>query len=1197
MKSKRRSSSSARGLAKKVKPGKNNNKKQNKNGPLIVGVGASAGGLQAFTELLEHLKRDAGLSLVLLQHLAPEHESALSELLGRATEMPVTEAAEGVRMQHNHVYVIPPDCDMEVRRGALHLVPRAGKRPHMAIDHFFTSLAEDQGNRAIGVIFSGTASDGTLGLKAIKASGGITFAQDPVDAAHGEMPRNAIEAGCVDSVLPIKEIAKELMRLAQDPYLQMPPQEEGLEDGPKGEGELRKVHQTLRTVTGVDFTHYKPSTIRRRIRRRMTLLKVATLKRYTQLLTENRSEVEALFRDVLIHVTSFFRDPEAFDALKTTVFPSLVKERPAETPIRIWVAGCSTGEEVYSLAISLLEFLSDAYSAQNIQIFATDVNEDSLQKARQGEYPEGIAADVSQERLRRFFVKVPHGFRLNKAVRDACVFARHDIAKDPPFSHLDLITCRNLLIYLGPVLQKRVLPVFHYALNPSGYLLLGSSETIGSYAEYFTLLDKKHKIYTAKPGSRPSLIDFGGRPYFNAGPSRAQGQADVGPGFDLQKEADHILLNRFTPPGVIMNEDFQILHFRGKTGRYLEPPPGQATLNLAKMAREGLAVDLRAAVQEAKKHGHPVRRSGVRIKRNEQTVDVNLDVVPIKPSGAAAPYFLVLFEDASPDAPLSRKDAGSHLQTGALPTARREVARLRDELAENKNTLLSTVEDLEASNEEVRSANEEILSSNEELQSTNEELETAKEELQSANEELTTLNEELQNRNNELSSVNNDLVNLLATVNIPIVMVGHDLRIRRFTPSTENLLNLIPSDKGRPLSNIKLNFELPGFEQMVANSIDEVSAREMDIQDHKGHWYSMRISPYKTMENKIEGAVISWVEITGIKEALDETTRRYRFLFEKNLAGIFYARDGRILDCNDTFAHILGYSSREEALQEKNLDLHLTPGEQDDIYKRLEKEKNFDNEQIAIKRKDGSQAWVITSASLVEDGAAAGIAIDVTRRVQAEQELSKLTKYLMKDADDRRRELARELHDQIGSRLAGLAATVAALRRAKGMGEKISKGLEECQEIVRDCSTEVRTVSYLQHPLVIEEMGLAAAVEWYAEEFSRRSGIKVSAKVTDTLERLGTEAEIALYRIVQECLTNVQQHSGAKKAQVSITVNEGRLETEVQDFGKGFALGQEGMGIIGMRERMKEFGGRLEIESGKKGTTVKATMPLPRPKA
>lgn len=1192
---KSKSTSAAKQLNKKDKSKKNN--QHSNNAPLIVGVGASAGGLQAFTQLLRHLNRNAGVALVLVQHLAPGHESALTELLGRSTEMPVAEVTEGTRVQSDHVYVIPPDRDMEVRDGVLRLVPRVKTRPHLPIDHFLASLAEDQGNKAIGVIFSGTASDGTLGLKSIKAAGGITFAQDPEKANHGEMPRNAIAAGWVDSVLPIEGIANELMRIAEHPYLRMLPQGEGPEVVPKGENDLQKVYRALRTVSGVDFTNYKSNTIRRRIMRRMMLLKIDALKRYAQYVNENHGEAEVLFRDVLIHVTRFFRDSEVFDALKALVFPALVKDRSPETPIRIWVAGCSTGEEVYSLAICLLEFLSNASSAQDLQILATDVNNDALDKARQGEYPDNIAADVSQERLRRFFVRLPHGYRVNKSVRDICIFARHDIAKDPPFSHLDLITCRNLLIYLGPVLQKRILPVFHYALKPSGYLLLGSSETIGSFAEYFNLLDKKHKIYVPKPNSRPPMLEFGGRPHFNAGLAVLHGNAEASSGFDLQKEADRILLNRFAPPGVIINDDFQILHFRGRTGRFLEHAPGQATLNLTKMAREGLAVDLRAAIHEARKHGHIVRKTRLPMKSNGHIVEVDLNIVPIKHSARSASHFLVLFRDSVLAAQSTVKAARSRARAEGLRATNREITRLRDELAENKNTLQSTIEELEATNEELRSANEEILSSNEELQSTNEELETAKEELQSANEELTTLNEELQNRNNELNLVNNDLVNLLGSVEIPILMLGNDLRVRRFTPSTQSLLNLIPTDTGRPIGGVKLNFECPGFEKLVENAIDQVAGKEMQVQDSMGRWYSMRIRPYKTTENKIDGAVISWIEVTRMKEALDVTKERYRFLFERNLAGVFYARDGRLLDCNDAFARILGYSSREEVLREKTMDAHMAPEKQKQLYARLEKEKSLDNEQMAIRRKDGSGASIVVSASLLEDGGAGGIVIDVTRQVEAEERLSNLSKYLMKESDDRRRELARELHDHVGSRLAGLAATLAALRRIKGSGQQVRKGLAECQEIVRDCSSEIRTVSYLQHPLVIEEMGLSAAVQWYAEEFSTRSGIEVHTNIPDSLERLDKGAEIALYRIIQECLTNVQLHSGAKKAQISIAADKGQIVTELRDFGKGFAEGKEGMGIIGMRERIKELDGRLEIESGNKGTTVKAIMPLPGPKA
>jgi len=1190
MKSKRSSSPRAATPASRGKAEKN--KDQNNNALLIVGVGASAGGLQAFTALLRHLPRNPGMALVLVQHLAPQHASALTELLGRTAKMPVTEVTEGMRIEANHVYVIPPDRDMQVRQGELHLLPWTGPRPHMPIDHFFSSLAKDQGVKSIGVIFSGTASDGTLGLKAIKAAGGITFAQDPKRASHPEMPRNAIAAGCVDSVLPIEKIAKELLRIAHHPYLTLLPLDEGIEVPPKGESELRKVFRILRGSTGVDFTQYKANTLRRRIRRRMILLKLDTLKAYTQYLLEHRGEVDSLFQDVLIHVTGFLRDPEVFEALKTTVFPSFVKDRRAETPIRIWVAGCSTGEEVYSLAMALFEFLIQASATHEVQIFGTDVNNESLEKARQGEYLENIAAEVSPERLRRFFVRTPHGYRVSKALRDMCIFARHDIAKDPPFSRLDLISCRNLLIYLGPVLQKRILPIFHYALKPTGYLLLGASETIGSFANYFSLADKKHKLYTVKPTTRAPVLEFGGRPFFNAGLPEMHEPEGKGSDIDLQKEADRILLNRYSPPGAIINEDFQILHFRGRTGRYLEPAPGQASLNLAKMVREGLAVDLRAAVQEARKRGHTVRKSAIQMKRNSHMVEVDLDVVPIKGSR----NLLVLFQDSPLTRPAeSPKGAkGQRVSSALSKTANRENARLRDELAQSKSTLQSTIEELEATNEELRSANEEILSSNEELQSTNEELETAKEELQSANEELTTLNEELQNRNDELSTANNDFVNLLGNVNIPMLMLGSELRIRRFTPSVQKLMNVVPGDVGRSINDIKLRFELSGFEKLISDAIDNITIKEREVQDQDGRWYSMRIRPYKTAENRIEGAVISWVEITGMKEALNESTARYHFIFERNLAGIFYAHNGRVLDCNDAFARMLGYSSREDALKAENLDTHIVREDQKKLFEHLAQGKSLENEQIDIKQKDGTPGYLVISASLMEDGGTAGIAIDVTRRMQAERQLSGLSRSLMEEADKRRRQLARDLHDQVGSLLGGLIAMLGSLEYVRGLNKEAHNGIKKCLRVAHDCANEVRAVSHLQHPMVIDEMGLGAAVRWYANNFSKRAGIKVKTEIADSLGRMDEKVEIALYRVIQECLTNIQRHSKTKTATIRIILEGQKLIAEVQDFGKGFGKKHEGMGITGMRERMRELGGHLEIESGKVGTTVKAQLPLAR---
>jgi two-component system CheB/CheR fusion protein len=929
------------------------------------------------------------MAFVLVQHLAPRHESALTELLRRATDIPVTEVKDGMVAEPDCVYVIPPNVNMGILNGRLHLMPRPPAQQHLPIDFFMRSLAEELGNKAIGVILSGTASDGTLGMKAIKAEGGITFAQDTQSAKYSDMPRNAIATGCIDFVLPPDAIAREIMRLAQHAYVRQVEDKE--EPAAEEDVELRKIFALLRTATGVDFANYKHSTLKRRIRRRMLLHKFQTLKDYIAHLQQSRAELDALYQDILIHVTGFFRDPDVFDALKTEVFPNLIKGRPSGTPLRIWVPGCSSGEEVYSIAMCLLEFLAEAANSIDIQIFATDISEPALERARAGVYLDNITAEVSLERLRRFFVKSTQGYQINKAIRDICVFARQDLSRDPPFSRLDLISCRNLLIYLGSVLQKRVVPIFHYALKPNGYLLLGNSETIGGFGNYFTMVDKKHKIYVKKQVPLRLTFDFPQAGYGVVRTTVAKKHEEEA-AFDIHKEVDRVLLSRYTPPGVVVNEDLEILQFRGRTGAFLEPAPGQASLSLPKMAREGLVVDLRAAIQKARQDNAPTRKLGVPTKHNGRTINVNIQVEPIKGPSSAERYFLVLFEEAAPP----KDESEVPPKKGKRPSAavnplQRQVTRLTEDLGQTKSTLQSIIEEHETTNEELKSANEEILSSNEELQSTNEELETAKEELQSTNEELTTLNEELQNRNLELSVANNDLLNLLASVNIPMLMLGNDLRIRHFTPPAEKLLNLIATDVGRPISDLKPNVNVTDLEPSVSEAIDTVSVKERDVQDPAGRWYSMRIRPYKTSENKIDGAVITWIDITTLKQSLEdsekvlrEVAERYRLLFERNLAGVFRATpNGRFLGCNAAFARIFGFDSPNEITALRMAALCASQTDLDGFVARLRSAGGPVSAALAMCRKDGSAVRLLLNAVLVKDdgdsqGEIEGIALDVT---------------------------------------------------------------------------------------------------------------------------------------------------------------------------------------------------------------------------
>lgn len=838
---------------------------------IIVGVGASAGGYEAFSQLLEKLSPETGMAFVLVQHLDPTHESKLSELLSRATRMKLAEIGNETLVEPNHVYVIPPDRTLTISQGVLQLQQRRRPNgPNLPVDMFFESLAHDQGNRAVGVILSGNGVDGTQGLKQIKAEGGITFVQDEKTAKFHGMPGNALRSGCVDLVLPPAAIARELERISRySPFRRIkPPRAEAAIPGM--DTELAKIFALLRALTGVDFSHYKLTTLRRRITRRMVLKKVENLNAYLKHLQQNPGEVDLLFNDILINVTGFFRDSQAFAALKKKVFPKITKQRISGSPIRLWVPGCSTGEEVYSLAICLHEFLGRKASAKAMQIFGTDISDTMVNRARLGIYPESIAPQVSPERLRRYFTKSDGGYQISKFIRDVCIFAKQNVAEDPPFSNLDLISCRNLLIYLGPALQKKVMPIFHYSLRPGGYLMLGSSETIGSFANLFTLVDKKNKIYSKLDRQSRPQMEFSPAPAAEIGePKPAKAREDFSR-FDLQRRADEILLSQYSPGGVVVNSRMEVLHFRGKTGYYLEPAPGVATLNLLKMVREELAVDIRTAFAQCNRTNLPVRKGPTRIKYNGHHREVTLEIVPFTSAPSSERFFLVLFHDALG---AMEDDKGPKSRVTAVhQQAQREIRRLREEIGQTKESLQSIIEEQEATNEELKSANEEIQSSNEELQSTNEELETAKEELQSTNEELTTLNEELQNRNVELSQVNNDLNNLIGSFNMPMLMLGNDLTVRRFTPLAEKVFNLIPSDVGRRISDINPNFSLPNLDRIVLDVIETLNMREIDVQDREGRWFSMRVRPYRTTENKIDGAVLVLVDIGEIRQALDELT-------------------------------------------------------------------------------------------------------------------------------------------------------------------------------------------------------------------------------------------------------------------------------------------------------------------------------------
>ncbi len=898
----------------------------------IAGMGGSAGGLDAFIQLLQHLPSDTGMAFIFVQHLDPEHESALPHILSQATAMRVREAKQGMLVAPNEVYVIPPNATLRLARGRLDLKPRESSRtPHLSIDFFFKSLAQEKHEGAIGVVFSGNATDGTLGLEAIKAAGGITFAQDK-SARYDSMPRSAIASGCVDHVMAPAAVALELARIAAHPYLRgklsplpadfVAPRMLSFDTvaGPSAVRARRrnstslqgfaKIMELAREQSGVDFTLYKTSTIHRRITRRMVLGRKNSLDDYARYVAAEAKEFKALYADLLISVTSFFRDEAAFEALKEIVFPKLIAEKRSG-PIRLWSIGCSSGQEAYSLGIAFMEATAELDDrAPKLQIFGTDLNETLLSKARHGLYPKSLAQEISAERLRRFFVEEDGGYRVIKALREVCIFARQDLLGDPPFSRMDLVTCRNVLIYLESAAQKRVLPMLHYALKPEGFLFLGASETIGTFTALFEPVDKKQKLFARKSATTPAFSI----PYRDrrrpATPVREPRPPLVDEALrtelHAQQEADRIMVSLFAPPGVLVDAELNVLQFHGATEAFLVSPSGKASFELLKMARESLMLPLRAAINQARKLNEPVRREKVRLGSGPApTIDIR--VIPLR--NLRTRYFLILFEATDRRAPIQPAPPEPAPPGSDRQLRRRNVA-LERELRETRDYLLSLQQQHDTANDELQASNEEVQSTNEELQSINEELETSKEELESGNEELITVNEEMAYRNGELSRLNSDLNNFHVSINTPIIVLGRDLAIRRFTPLAEKLFNLLPTDIGRSIDGVKHNLQLDDLEGFLRKVIDLLAAREAEVRDKDGHWYLLRARPYLTVDNKIDGVVLVLLDIDALKRS-EETITQERNYAEATLRTardpiVILRPDLTVNTANDAFYRTFG---------------------------------------------------------------------------------------------------------------------------------------------------------------------------------------------------------------------------------------------------------------------------------------------------
>lgn len=832
----------------------------------VVAIGASAGGLEALEVFFDNLPTDLGVAFVIIQHKAPTGKSLLIELLQRHSQMEVLDAEHGEELKPNCIYLNPPDKQMGIIDGLIFLedTESGGGRVKLPIDYFFRSLAQDRREKAICIVLSGAGSDGALGLKAIKEMGGMAMVQDPDEAKYDGMPRSAIMTGQVDYVLPVKKMPQELMSYIKHPYLQKvrkEAEEKQLSDS------TQRILMLVRSTTGRDFTHYKPKTIRRRIERRMALHKLASIKDYYRYLQENQREVQHLSKEFLIGVTSFFRDPAAFDALAEKVVPDILKHKKEGDPIRIWVPGCSTGEEAISLAMLFIEGMENLGKQFPMQIFATDLDSEAIERARHAEYVESISADVSEERLKRFFTRVDGKYKVRSEIRESIVFAVQDLTSDPPFSKLDLVSCRNLLIYVDMELQQKIIPLLHFTLNPKGYLFLGSSESIGKFTDFFSQVDVKWKIYQAKKDSAepiarewPKNQEF---PHFRPGDVQKERQTNL----YNHEIFDRLILNEYAPAGVLVNEKHEAVYFRGPVERFFELPKGEASFNILKISRVGLSHKLPSALQKALAEKKTVVIPGVQVKDSEGLRTADVTIRPLQESGTATQLLAIVFEEKSTQPTTHRKrkkgSAGSEIDP--------RILELQQEIQLTRENLQTTIEELEAANEELKSSNEELQSMNEEVQSTNEELVTAKEELQSTNEELVTVNSELQSKVEQLTEANNDINNLLASTEIGTIFLDEHLGIRRFTPTMRKFFNLISTDIGRPLKHITSKITCPTLFEDAQTVSETLQAKEREVRTEDGKWFLMRILPYRRRDNMIDGLVMTFIDITDRKQAERET--------------------------------------------------------------------------------------------------------------------------------------------------------------------------------------------------------------------------------------------------------------------------------------------------------------------------------------
>ena len=954
----------------------------------IVGIGASAGGLAAFERFFSNLPPDTGLAYVVVQHLSPPHISILPEILQRYTSMSVFQVTDGILVKPNCVYVIPPNNNLALTDGHLILLKSPEERlQRYPIDYFFRSLADVRGNQSIGIILSGTASDGSLGIKSIKAGGGLTIAQDPETAEFPDMPRNAIATQNVDFIVSPDKMGDLILKYIRH---------QGLDEFEMDESKvtasrlaLQKLYHLLRAKTGLDFSLYKQNTLLRRIERRIKVTLVPDLEAYTNYLQDHPEEVDALFAEMLINVTHFFRDPQAFHALMDkAIRPLIPLKQAAQAPLRVWVTGCSTGEEAYSIAIAVHEQIEAGKADCKVQIFGTDLDAEAIETARRGLYNDISLENVSAERLKRFFNKEERGYQIKKNIRDMVVFSTHNLILDPPFSKMDLICCRNVLIYLEQELQKQIFPMFHYALNPGGILFLGNSESIGGFTDLFSTIDRKNRVFYRKdtPIQSHPIRPRVHSPLVQTTRNRQDPDTRQLAQGGLRELTEKELLRYHAPSCIIIDSKSNILYIHGRTGKYLEPSSGETNAHLLRMAREGLKAELATAIHAAAASKESITRPGIRVKTNGDYQFIDLTIRPVDWEGYPPGLMMVVLEERGGPSDKSQRRGRSQASDGD------QVEVLERALKEKDDYLSSIISELEDANQDLKSVNEELMSSNEEMQSTNEELETSKEELQSVNEELSTVNTELQNKNAELTGLNNDVYNLLANTEIGMLFLDLDLQIRRYTPAIQTIYHILPTDIGRPLQHFHANLSYGSLIEDIQEVLTTLIPKATEAKSSDGSWYLVSIKPYRTLENVIDGAVVTFVDITQQKQG-DELRRLATVIRDSNDAITVQDFQGKILAWNRGAERMYGWSEPEATAMNvlEMVPEHLRE-EMIDVLRRFSKGETLRSYETKRVTRSGVMLDIwITCSVLVDDfNRPIGIATterDITERKQIDQQL------------------------------------------------------------------------------------------------------------------------------------------------------------------------------------------------------------------